>query len=276
MTLSYTSFVTPDGAVAPVVSGQAFTAPFTNTAVFANSEGPDCSDGEYRQYVMGYFQVNGSTLTHQLCGTVYMNDTDFQEDGCPSGSCTAYGHRSCPASPLDQYTNPNQATGSNFSMTDAPGFPAMVSGNSYVINLSFVGTLISLSLGTTLAIKAWTVEGTAVGPALTTALPPSVSLRPEDKVIGVHRSRNSLSKAEEVHLVIARKPGSAPLNTSATRLALFDAEGEPVPCGPGQAHDVVGKGRQTTTVVFPLPLVSKTPVTADLSANGLNVSFQIR
>ena len=81
-----------------------------------------------------------------------------QEDGCPSASCTAYGHRSCPQDPIDQYL-PQRSNGCEFSMYDAPGFNNITKGKTYNLDLTFQGQLINVTSNTALATNTWTTSG---------------------------------------------------------------------------------------------------------------------
>lgn len=272
MTISYSSFVPPTGNVAPTVQGTNFKAPFGTTATFS---GGNCAPGEYRQYVKGTFRVNGTTLNHVLCGQVILLPTVFQEDGCPSGSCTAYGHRSCPQDPIDQYL-PQRATGCQFLMSDTPGFSNIQLGKTYNVDLSFEGKLIDTSRGGAVLVSgAWTTSGrTTVTEILVSAS--SVGLAATDKIIGVHRARNAESGATELHIVITRPADQPRLDASAIKLSLIDAAGRRTPQSqPPDVYEVGNRTRSTVSIVYTLAPGASTPVTAELRVNAGVVTMKV-
>jgi hypothetical protein len=271
MTLSYTSFVPPTGNIAPAVHRTNFNSSFGTTATFS---GGNCAPGEYRQYVKGTFKVNGTTLDHILCGSVRLLETVFQEDGCPSGSCTAYGHRSCPQDAIDQYA-PDRARGCQFSMSDAPGFSHIEPGKTYNLDLSFEGKLIDTSRGAAVLVSsAWTTSGSTTVPA-TVATAKTVGLAATDSIVGAHRARNAESGATELHIVIIRPAGQPPLDAAAVPLVLIDAAGRRLPTSqPPSVYEVGGRARSTVSIVYTLAGAS-VPVTAELMVNGGLVTLKV-
>src|SRR4051812_831234 len=271
MTLSYTSFVPPTGNIAPALHGTNFNSSFGTTATFS---GGNCAPGEYRQSVKGTLKVNGTTLDHILCGSVLMSPTVFQEDGCPSGSCTAYGHRSCPQDPIDQYL-PDRATGCQFSMSDAPGFSNISSGKTYNVDLSFEGKLIDTSRGGAVLVSgAWSTSGSTTMSKTMSATP--VGLAPSDRIIGVHHVRNAESGATELHIVIVRPPGQPPLDAAAVPLALIHADGlRTLPSQPPSVYEVGNRARSTVSIVYTLA-PGAAPVNAELMLNGGLVTMKVK
>lgn len=265
MPLAYTSFVPPNGNVAPAIHGANFNAPFTTTATFS---GGNCAAGEYRQYVKGTFKVDGSVLDHVLCGQVHMSADVFLEDGCPNGSCTAYGHRSCPQHPYDQFL-PQRATGCDFSMSDAPGFSSVTRGKTYSLDLTFQGKLIDTSRGgAVLVTQNWTTTGSQLV-AETTASQAPVGLAATDKIVGAHHRKNVESGAAELHILVARPAGLPPLDVSGVTLALFDAAGHSIkpPPAPPSVYEVGSRQRSTVSIVYTLAAGTAPPTVAQLAIN---------
>jgi hypothetical protein len=255
------------------VHGTNFNSSFGATATFS---GGNCTPGEYRQYVKGTFKVNGATLDHILCGSVRLLETVFQEDGCPSGSCTAYGHRSCPQDAIDQYAAPDRATGCQFSMSDAPGFRNITPGKTYNLELSFEGKLIDTSRGNAVLVSGgWTTSGSTTVPE-TVATAKAVGLAATDRIIGVHRARNAESGADELHIVIIRKAGQPPLDPAAVPLMLVDdAGGRLAPSQPPSVHEVGGRARSTVSIVYALDPDAAPPANAELMLNGGLVTMKV-
>lgn len=274
MTLSYTSFKTPVGNVAPTVNGTNFNAPFNVTATFSNPGG-SCAPGEYRQYVKGTAKVGGTTLDHVLCGSVKLMPNVFQEDGCPSGSCTAYGHRTCPQDAIDQYL-PQRPDGCQFSMYDAPGFSNIAKGKSYSLDFTFEGKLINVAAGNTvLATNIWTTTGSAQ----TMETPPlasTIGLQPADKIVGVHLTHNSESGAPELHVVIVRPGGLPPLDAAAVTLVMVDAAGHRTkPPRPPEVHEIGNSARVTASIVYTLDPGGAKPVRVEMATNGGQVTMKV-
>lgn len=273
MPLAYTSFVPPNGNVPPAAHGADFNAPFTATATFS---GGNCAVGEYRQYVKGTFKVDGSVLDHVLCGQVHMSADVFLEDGCPNGSCTAYGHRTCPQHPYDQFL-PQRATGCDFSMSDAPGFSNVTRGKTYSLDLAFQGKLIDTSRGgAVLVSKDWTTTGSQLV-AETTASQPPVSLAANDKIVGAHHKQNVESGAMELHIVVARPAGLPPLDVSGMTLSLTDAAGHSIkpPSAPPSVYEVGSKRRSTVSIVYTLAAGAAPPARAQLAINNGLVTITV-
>lgn len=271
MALSYTSFVPPTGNVAPAQHATNFDAPFTLAATFSGS----CAQGEYRQYVKGTFKVNGSTLDHILCGPVKLQPAVFLEDGCPSGSCTAYGHRSCPQHPYDQYS-PSRSDGCQFQMYDAPGFKNIQQGKTYNLDLTFEGKLINVaSGGTVLVSSTWTTTGSTTVRE-TPASPAAVAFDDNDKIIGAHLTHNSESGAPELHVVVVRPAGRPPLDAAAITVEMLDKSGRRAK--PQQApavYEVGNPARSTASIVYPLSPGEITPARVELAVHGGQVTMSV-
>lgn len=280
MALGYSSFVTPTGNLTPTFSGNRYAASFTNTAVFTCGSGETCAAGAYRQWVRGSFAVNGSPLTHILCGSVVLSAVTYREDGCPpSGSscagCTAYGYRACDWG----YTNPDRFTGSDYTMYDAPGFNNVTARNTYAVDLSFVGKLINTVANTDLVSRTWTVIGTGstLAASLTTPgtdvaslerSPPEIGLTDKDRLFSVDTTENLDTGAPELHVVIQRPFDSAPLSPKALTVALSDTQSNAVEFPPGtpEVYEVGSRAGVTTTLVYKLPEDAPVPTLATVTA----------
>lgn len=147
---------------------------FVNTKVGQSWEmevdfGGTCGNCEYRQYVKGFFKLNGMELSHALPGA--SNPPTYQpcrslsrgssyEDGvCPyPGYGPHFGHRAQIGAADDIYQNPNRATGSEYRGSDFPGMGGLVTGDQYEIDLTFTGHAINTAEGTTLRSSTWTVQ----------------------------------------------------------------------------------------------------------------------
>ena len=130
--------------------------------------GGTCGNCEYRQYIKGYFDVNGIRLTHMLPGAANpptyqpgraMSATTYLEDGLSPypGFGPHYGHRNEIGAADDVYQSPNRATGCQYRGTDFPGISGLRSGDTYDIHLDFKGEAINTAEGTTLRSTTWTV-----------------------------------------------------------------------------------------------------------------------
>jgi RHS repeat-associated protein len=91
-------------------------SPFVQTWPFL------CECCEFRQYLAGffldYYHVDAETGEEKA---VWFTQQDaFREDTGPAG--TPYGHRDCPSSPDDVYSEPDRQTGCRYKMVDVPGF----------------------------------------------------------------------------------------------------------------------------------------------------------
>ncbi len=266
-TLGYSVFNTPTENVAPIDQGDDFIAAYSIMAIFTNSAGSSCASGEYRQMVKGVFSVDGSILTHMLCGSTVMSPTVWQEDGCPPATCTAYGYRACPPSASSLYSNPDQATGSQYAAYDQPGFHNIRPGYTYSIALQFQGQLVDTAVGATLATQNWSVEGQLAAPTVDLMDTPQ-GLQPSDRLVGVRLSRNLANNGPEVHVLIARVHGSPQLDPNAVKVTLVDAEGQAVTAAAPVAHEVGGPRGTTATLLHRLLPGQTTPVKATLDIGG--------
>lgn len=266
-TLGYSVFNTPAGNVAPVDQGDNFIAAYSIMAIFTNSAGPSCANGEYRQFIEGQFSVDGSIIAHRLCEATLMSPTVWLEDGCPSPTCTAYGYRACPPSASNMYSNPDQATGSQYAAYDQPGFHNIQPGNTYTIDLQFQGQLIDTAVGVTLATRNWSVEGQLTAPTVD-LMDAAQGLQPSDRLIGVRLSRNLANDGPEVQVLIARVHGSPRLDPNAVKVALVDAEGQAVSAAEPVTHEVGGQRETTATIVHRLLPGQATPAKATLEVAG--------
>lgn len=271
MTLSYTSFATPSGNVAPVLHQSSFNAPFHVSATFAG----DCGKGEYRQYVKGTFKADGSTLSHVLCGSVVLLAGVFQEDGCPPTGCTAYGYRSCPAHPYNQFL-PSRGDGCEFKMYDAPGFSNVSPGHTYSIDLSFEGKLVNTAQnGAVLISNSWTSSGSIVANVHSTLA--AVGLQRLDRIVGAFFTHNASTGVPELHIVISRKAGSPPLDARAFAVTMMDAAGRRVkPPKPPVVHEVGNLSRVTASVIYALPPGQWTPLRVDLAVSHGVVTLKVQ
>ena len=279
MALTVASFNTPVGTLVPALNNTTYNSSFNNSATFACGSGETCAAGEYRQYVRGSFRVNGSTLTHILCGAVVMSPVNWLEDGCPSGICTAYGHRSCPTSPMDNYS-PAQATGCVFAMHDAPGFTNVQVGTTYTIDLAFRATMINTVLGgQVLQQRDWAVQGThtvaaaAVGAMTVTRM---VALTEADAPRFAVSRVNDHSKAGEVHIIMQRPRGQAALDPASLHVVVRDARGAPIAqSAPPQVHEIVGRNRNTANIVATLAPGNAQPAQVELGKQGGTVTLAV-
>lgn len=268
MPVSVKSFTPPTGNTAPALSsnGANFTATFVGNAEF---DGAPCANGEYRQYVMGQFKAGGSVLTHYLCPGDALSSIVYKEDGCPA-SCTAYGHRNCPAVWDNQYT-PAQSTGCKYSMSDSPGFSNVQPSTTYSIELYFKGELIDVTAPSPpLISKAWTVIGQTTTPAkkladTTTSL--AGGLQAGDRIVGAHLSKNLDDGSSEVHLVVIRPSGAPALDAAQVPIEIKDGAGQRVRIAGSVAHEITGKGRSTATLVYTLKQNARTPVELEIQGD---------
>ena len=157
----------PSGHIAARASGGKFDAPFDMTADF--SAPIPCSGrcGEYRQFVSGYFQLNGTDLVHQLCSNTLSRTTEHEDCLSSGGTTYKYGYHSIPFA-NSRFTNPDQATGFSYRGHDAPGYnlSTLPSGSMLNYNLSFRGELVDAcdsdrQLQTS---STWTAGGTYTVP----------------------------------------------------------------------------------------------------------------
>jgi hypothetical protein len=277
--VGFSQFDTPQGNLVPQIRGTSFNAPFTSDVTFTAGSHQTCGPGEYRQSVKGKYVVNGSTLTHFLCAETdtKLLENVFQEDGCPSGTCTAYGHRSCPQDQLDTY-KPDRATGCRFWMWDAPSFDHIHQG-SYTMDLVFMATLIDTSNSNQiLATRTWSVHGNTTVPAGADH-EKRVGLSPTDRIIAAYRKRNVETGALEVHIVIARPPGRPPLDPTAVRTTFVEDSGQrstASPEPPPLVDEVRGRARSTASIVYTLPRGVSVPAKVEMAVNGGLVTMNVQ
>jgi hypothetical protein len=133
----------PSGHIAATASGGRFAAPFNMTADFDAPIPCTGRCGEYRQFVSGFSQVNGTDIVHPLCSNNMSRTTEYEDCLTSGGTNLKYGYHSIPFS-NSRFTNPDQATGFSFRGYDAPGFnlAAFPSGTVLNWNLSFRGALV--------------------------------------------------------------------------------------------------------------------------------------
>ena len=161
---SFTSI--PAGTIPAVFGSGKFGASFDMKASFSAPIPCNCSCGEYRQFVRGYFNYNGSDLTHNLCSNT-LSRTTWHEDCVTSGGTDLkYGYHSIPFA-TSKYKNPDQATGCDFEGFDFPGFSvgSLSSGDTLEMHLEFEGKLVDACDGDKqLKSSSWTVEGSGTVP----------------------------------------------------------------------------------------------------------------
>jgi hypothetical protein len=152
----------PSGHIAATVSGGRFAAPFTMTADFETPIPCNGICGEYRQFVSGYSQVNGTDIVHPLCSNNMSRTTEYEDCKSSGGTTLKYGYHSIPFS-TSRFTNPDQATGWSYRGYDAPGFnlASFPSGTVLNWNLSFRGELVDACDGDTplQSSATWTAGG---------------------------------------------------------------------------------------------------------------------
>ena len=110
--------------------------------------------GEYRQYIKGYFKINGVEITKPLYGGANLEKTVYHEDG--DGAGFRYGHRADAGSTSDVFSNPNRATGSRYRGWDDPGVRGP-SGTTVDFSLTFKGQTFDTSQNKHGAANVWTV-----------------------------------------------------------------------------------------------------------------------
>lgn len=266
------TFLTPASTVTPVLADGNFNAPFNVTATFTpDSPGGSCAALVYRQYVSGGFTVDGLAVPHYLCQAsgVLLNATP-QEDGCPPNvnnctGATAYGYRQCVMT-ADGYTNPDQPTGANFWMFDAPGFTNVQAGHTYGVNLNFRGEI--QNTGATMAQNTWQVIGTVVTSAINSAPPPApmMTCAHDETPIGLHIDDNAEGKRFAI-LSLARAPNAPPLNPAAVKLRLWDKSGHEIHPEPATAHEVGNRRKATAHLLYPLP-AKAAPIRGAVALDG--------
>jgi hypothetical protein len=156
----------PSGTLTPTVSVGKFGAPFDMKAEFTTAVPCTCVSGEYRQFVRGFFKINGTALTHALCSNTMSTTTFFEDCATVSGTNYKYGYHSIPFA-TSNFSNPDQATGCNFVGFDYPGvnIGSLSTGDKVEIHLDFQGKLVDASSGDAqLAASSWTVDGSTTIP----------------------------------------------------------------------------------------------------------------
>ncbi len=103
-------------------------------AYFKHNACCDCC--EFRQYVRGFFELNGTVVPGPFPG---FNFRFWQEDQDAAGEM--YGHRDRPGEDGDRYV-PDQADGCIYLGRDTPGFYGLSSGDDYSILLEFADVII--------------------------------------------------------------------------------------------------------------------------------------
>jgi hypothetical protein len=154
----------PAGTLAATLTGKKLGASFNMVGEYSPTGGTGCtcSCGEYRQYVRGYFNVNGTDWPHDLCGTP-LSRTSFNEDCKRSGGVDyKYGYRANRFA-TSYFDNPDQLTGCRFNGFDFPGFTG-ASGDVIEVNLDFMGSLVDVCSNATIAGSDWSVVGKATIP----------------------------------------------------------------------------------------------------------------
>lgn len=279
--VGYSQFTTPAGNVVPSVKGMSFTGDFTNTAAFTGK----CADGEYRQYVKGEAKVNGSKIQHRLCGELYLEKDHFREDGCPPGHAPgirAYGYRSRNGDNYDRYS-PSQADGCSYRMYDAPGFNNTVKGSTYKIDLSFRATLIDTSDNNrVLVMKEWTVKGETTFTALADSAMideqrQKVPIAQDDYILSAFQTINEDTRRPEIHVIVARKPGLAPLDPASIHVEVSGKDDVLLPTEYPVVHEFGDLRSATATVVLTLPkdaIATKVRVSSKASAVLLSVDHR--
>ncbi len=161
---SFTSI--PSGTIPAVFGSGKFGASFDMKASFSAPIPCNCSCGEYRQFVRGYFNYNGSDLTHNLCSNTLSRTTWHEDCATIGGTDLKYGYHSIPFA-TSKFKNPDQATGCDFEGFDFPGFSvaSLSSGDTLDLHLEFEGKLVDACDGDKqLQSSSWTVEGTGTVP----------------------------------------------------------------------------------------------------------------
>jgi hypothetical protein len=133
----------PSGHIAARKIGGAFAAPFTMSADFDTPIPCNGVCGEYRQFVSGFFQMNGVDLVHPLCGNSLSRTTEYEDCLTSGGTNYKYGYHSLGFA-TSRFSNPDQATGWSYRGEDAPGFvlATIPSGSVLNMSLSFRGELV--------------------------------------------------------------------------------------------------------------------------------------
>lgn len=268
---SVLTFNTPNSPLTPVQSGTSFTAPFSVSATFEpDTPGGSCAALVYRQYVSGTLEVDNVALPFYTCAASHtlLDPTTPTEDGCPpAGSnctgCTAYGYRQCNMT-NDRYWNPDQATGADFQMTDAPGFTNIQPGHTYDIDVTFVGKL-NDDTGT-VSQKTWVVSGSLTTPPSSATPTVSMSCNHEETPLGLHQAQDKQG-AKFAILAVARKPRAPALHSAAVQLDLADETGRKIQTGEPSVHEVSNARKTIAYLLYPLSK-DATPVKGLVTLDG--------
>lgn len=115
---------------------------------------PTCECCEYRQYVRGWFFINGNYWPNTLYGGNTLSPSVFYEDGCADGAY-AYGHRDAA-----HECGGGHYSGCSYSASDQPGVQNLSSGDTYEYYLDFYGVIINncVSPPVQLAYRSWSIE----------------------------------------------------------------------------------------------------------------------
>lgn len=95
-----------------------------------------CNCCEFRQYVRGYFEVNGVAIAPPVPNFNFLFWNEDQDD---AGGM--YGHRSQAGDPGDRYV-PDQRNGCIYLGRDAPGLYGLSSGDNYFVYCEFADVII--------------------------------------------------------------------------------------------------------------------------------------
>jgi hypothetical protein len=157
----------PTGHIPATASGGRFAAPFAMTADFQNPVPCNGICGEYRQFVSGFSQVNGTDIVHPLCSNNLSRTTEHEDCLTSGGRDLRYGYHSI-AFPNSRFINPDQATGSSYRGADSPGFNLAGFSSGDVLNwqLNFRGEWVDAcdSDHSIVPSTRWTAGGTYTVP----------------------------------------------------------------------------------------------------------------
>lgn len=106
-----------------------------------------CDCCEFRQYVRGFFEVDGVILPPLF---PVFNFFTWEEDTDAAGGM--YGHRSRPGEDGDRYV-PDQADGRIYVGRDTPGLYFLSPGQDYAIYLEFADVIIDKILVMTMKLS---------------------------------------------------------------------------------------------------------------------------
>jgi hypothetical protein len=126
-----------------------------------------------------------------------------------------------------------------------------------------------------LVTKSWTTSGSKqiLETPATTA---TVGLQSTDRIVGAHLTRNSVSGASELHVVIVRPADLLPLDAAALTLVMVDAAGHRAkPSLAPVVHEVGGSARATASFVYTLGPADITPLRVEMAVNGGQVTLKV-